>query len=229
MTYDIIIPHYGRGKLTDLCRACLRSVAEHSRDYRLIFVDNGSPEFDTIEPDLQQMPHLLIRNETNLGFVKAINQGLRASVAPYVVLLNNDAEAVPRWLHKLRTPLRGKVALSGPRTTAKGSWQGNWKLREPVKKPFLLPPSAMLAFFCVMLRRKVIKTVGLLDEDFGVGFGDDDNYCSRAKKAGFRLVLVQDLVIPHAHRSTFRGLYSTREIKSMQTAALKLYHEKRNA
>jgi GT2 family glycosyltransferase len=68
--------------------------------------------------------------------------------------------------------------------------------------------------------------VGLLDEQFGVGFGDDDDYCHRAQTAGFRLALVLDLVIPHHHRSTFRTLYSEAEIRAMQQTALKKFQAK---
>ncbi len=218
MRYDVIIPHYGTGRLTDLCLACLRSIRAYSQDYQLILVDNASPEFDVIAPELERHPHILLRNTENLGFVKAVNQGLQISTAPRVVIMNNDTEAVAGWLEKLDVALGGEVGLSGPCTTTQESWQGLPRWRGV--GVMVLPPSAMLAFFCTMFRREVFDRVGYLDEDFGVGFGDDDEYCARAKRAGFKLALVRDLVIPHHHRSTFRSLYSDDQIRIMQSTAM---------
>lgn len=225
-TTDIIIPHFGCSPdITALCVRCLESIREHSADYRVILVDNGSPDTGYL-PTLRTMPHMLIRNSTNLGFVKATNQGLTYSTAPYVVLMNNDTEAVPQWLPLLRTGFGDpSVGLSGPLTTSKNCWQGRYV--SPTHEPVTLPNGHMLAFFCTMIRREVIDSIGVLDEDFGVGFGDDDEYCLRAERAGFRLALVRSLVIPHHHRTTFKQVYGVEAIPAMQEAALSLFYEKR--
>lgn len=227
MLYDIIIPHLNIPEVEVLAFRCVRSIQNHSnpRDFRIIWIQNGGEIPTCVSKILQTGKHgvYVHMNSENEGFVKAVNQGLRISEAPYVVIMNNDTEAVPGWLEKLRMPLKPPVMLSGPRTTTKESWQG--------KAPsgsghVILSRGAMLAFFCVMLDRKVLDVVGLLDEDFGVGFGDDDNYCARVHAAGFRLVLVQDLVIPHMHRTTFRSLYDEYQIRIMQREALKLHFDK---
>lgn len=224
MTYDIVVPHYGKGRLTELCKRCLETVRDYSADYRLIFVDNGSPEFPRIYPELRQhRTATVLRNTKNVGFVRAVNQGIAMARAPYVVLLNNDAEAVPGWLEALRAPLDAGAALSGPRTTAAGSWQGRthagpgWEF---------LHSRAMLAFFCTMFRREVFEQLGALDEDFGPGLGDDDHFCWLAQRAGMRLALVRSLVIPHHHRSTFKEVYGSEAIPAMQERAMALFREK---
>jgi GT2 family glycosyltransferase len=216
LRYDIIVPHYGSGALTAVCRRCLESIRAHSSQYRLIFIDNGSPEFGRLEPEIRRHPHLLIRNTENLGFVRAVNEGLWTSAAERIVILNNDTEVAPRWLETLDSALLGNVGLAGPRTNAPKCWQGAWRGRSGT---FLLPQTAMLAFFCVMIRRDVIQRVGYLDQQFGVGFGDDDDYCHRAHRVGFRLAFVSSLLIRHHHRSTFRTLYTARQIQLMQRTA----------
>ena len=216
MTYDIIIPSWNQ---KELATNCLLSIRQFSRqyDYRVIWVDNGSDEdvFQCIQGLLQLIPHVIIRNTKNLGFVKATNQGLQFATADYVVVMNNDTEAAENWLGKLVKPMldNTNIAVTGPRTNADGSWQGHWDKTEGT---FILPGSAMVAFFCAMIRRGVVEEVGYLDECFGVGFGDDDDYCHRIKKQGYKLALVQDLLIPHHHRSTFNILYSKEEIQQMQ-------------
>ncbi len=78
----------------------------------------------------------------------------------------------------------------------------------------------MLAFFCTMIHRRVFETIGLLDESYGVGFGDDDDYCRRAEKAGFQICLQQNLLVVHHHRSTFKTLHSAEEIQRLQDEAM---------
>ena len=228
--FDIIIPHYGAGELTEVCLRCLRSIKQHtdSDEYRIILVDNASPDPDPVRNALSFHPHLYVRNTENLGFIKATNQGIRLATAPYVVLMNNDAEAAHNWLEKMRHAfdVHPQVGLAGPLSTAWDSWQGRWI---PTKgkdrsanfdRVHLLAANRMLAFFCVMIARSVFDKIGLLDESYGVGFGDDDEFCRRAERAFILLALVQDLRIPHAHRTTFKALYSDEQIRNMQTAAL---------
>ena len=77
-----------------------------------------------------------------------------------------------------------------------------------------------------LFKSDVFKNVGLLDESFGVGFGDDDDFCKRCLDYGYDMALVQDLIIPHHHRTTFKTLYSTDAIKNMQTKALNFFKNK---
>ena len=222
--FDIIIPHLHLPETERLAYYCLTSIRRHSKDYRLIWIDNGgTAKSDVVMDELAAHNCMIIRNTENLGFVKAVNQGLAVSSAPYIVLLNNDTEVDANWLEQLRAPLRADMGMSGPRTTARGSWQGH---HQPTDYPVILPEKAMLAFFCVMMRRDVFEKVGYLDEDFGVGFGDDDNYCARVQQAGFKLVLVPKLLIKHYHRTTFKLLYSENQIKEMQDKALALHYQK---
>lgn len=223
MTIDIIIAHYGIGHLTDKCLACLKSIREFSSDYRLIFIDNNSPEFNLIKDELDLHPHLLIRNTKNIGFIKAVNQALSLTNAEFIVLLNNDTEVCEHWLQKLMEPLINGASISGPRSSTVASWQGRVL---PADKWEIIPKHAMLAFFCTMFKKDVFDIVGYLDEDFGVGFGDDDWYCWKAQRAGFKLALVRNLTIKHHHRSTFFELYGQQEAHNMQIKALDLLQRK---
>lgn len=224
MKFDIIIPSWN---MAGMAIKCIESIEKYSKDYRIIFVDNGSEksEFDKIEPVLLKTNHLLIKNNANLGFVKATNIGIKASDAPYIILMNNDTEAVEGWLEKLVEPLEdsNSCGLSGPLTTTPLSWQGKWPKGGV---GYVIRNHGMLAFFCTMIKREVIDAVGLLDEDYGVGFGDDDDYCARALNKGYSLALVQDLVIPHHHRTSFKKRYSDSTIRNMQIEALKLFRKK---
>ncbi len=228
MKYDIIIPHYGvNPMLTALVQNCLHSIRRYSQDYRVILVDNGSPDLHAVKEELARHVHTkLISNTQNKGFVAAANQGFLLASADYVVLMNNDTEAVQGWLEGMRAGFRlaPNVAAVGPRTTTKHSWQGRNTWFGP---PRLLPATGMLAFFCTMFRRDVLDKVGLLDEQtFGVGLGDDSDYCQRLHLAGWRLAFAPDVVIPHHHRSTFKAVYGKEEVAAMQVEALRRFRKK---
>lgn len=225
MKYEIIIPVWNQSELTV---KCLQSIRKYTRDYQLIVINNGSEDAEWKAVLVELMEHkyvVIINNDENLGFVKAVNAGLRVCSAPFVVLMNNDTEAVKGWTEKLCEPFlkNRKVMLTGPLTTTAESWQGKYPKD---KRGWVIRERGMLAFFCTMFRSEVFDKVGLLDENFGVGFGDDDDYCMRVRRAGYLMALVQDLVIPHHHRSTFRKIYSEETIKEMQDRAIKKYKEK---
>ena len=224
--FQIVIPNWNQ---SELCIKCLQSIKKYSTNYEVIFVDNGSEvsEFKKILQVLKTMPHKAILNKSNLGFVKATNQGLALCDSEYIVLMNNDTEAVDGWLEKLSKPLmeNSNCVISGGLTTTKDSWQGCYVPKNDL--PYIiLPKPRMVAFFCTMFSKKVFDAIGFLDEGFGVGFGDDDDFCMRTQKHGFDIALVQNVRIPHHHRSTFKKIYEQNTIKDMQTKALQKFKNK---
>lgn len=232
--FDVVIPTWNLSATT---LACLRSLsrtrgAEH---LRVIWVDNGSDDFHRLEVE-RYLVHLresarfdyapiLLRE--NLGFVKATNVGIAASSAPFVALMNNDVEVPEDWLEKFCATMEERsIGMVGPLTDNPLQWQGQAHARRMPPNPgrdgyrTLAWDGAMLAFFCVAIRREVILDVGYLSERFGVGLGDDDDYCARARARGWNIALRTDLVVHHAHRTTFRALYSPGEIAEMELGAI---------
>lgn len=227
-THDIIIPHFSFPIANRLAVSCLASVRQYSLDYRVIWIQNGGLVPPEVQRELERCEKReIVCNSDNLGFVKAVNQGLEISEAPFIVILNNDTRVVPSWFQKLRKPLAlHEVGLSGPLSTARGSWQGQMR---PCANPWIVPDRLNLAFFCVMIRRDCFEKVGLLDTGFGLGLGDDDDYCARARKAGYKLALAGDLRITHRHRTTFNHLFTPVEIRNIQLAAVSRLNSKANA
>jgi teichuronic acid biosynthesis glycosyltransferase TuaH len=64
----------------------------------------------------------------------------------------------------------------------------------------------MLAFFCVAIRREVVASLGLLDERFGVGMVEDDDYNRRVREAGFAIRCARDSFVHHWQMASFRAL-----------------------
>jgi GT2 family glycosyltransferase/tetratricopeptide (TPR) repeat protein len=63
-----------------------------------------------------------------------------------------------------------------------------------------------LTGFCLLVRRIVFEALGALDEQFGLGFFEDDDLCLRAQQAGFQLLLAKGVYIHHFGSRTFAGL-----------------------
>ena len=231
---DIVMPAWvGTPELCLLTLASLGALRTHTRhSYRLIYIDNGiRPEFEMmiLEELSRHRCVTKIRNPKNIGFVKAINQGLEESSAEYIVLLNNDTQVTDHWLKPLIYALDTElsVQMAGPRTNNLNQWQGRSTYQTktiPAGMDYIvLRRDLMLAFFCVIFTRKLIDTLGPLDENFGIGLGDDDDYCIRTDRAGFKRAFCPGSLVMHAHRSTFFELYGKDVVHQMQlTAAEKL-------
>ena len=209
----------------DLTKACLDSILRWS-DYpniEIIIVDNastdGSPDYLTAFQKKHPQIKLLL-NENNLGFAAGNNVGLKAATGDYLVMLNNDTVVTPGWLLTMLRHLQADdtIGLIGPVTNNIGNEAkinieyNNLKEMLPLAMQYTTNhmgrhfPIKTAAFFCVMLPRKVFEKVGLLDEDFGRGFFEDDDYCRRVEQLNLSVVCAEDVFIHHNLSASFDKL-----------------------
>ncbi|WP_231598012.1 glycosyltransferase [Synechococcus sp. CBW1002] len=216
---SIIIPCHNNIHSTQLCIESLQAHT-HYPNYKLIIVDDASKDgtHHYLNRLQEQNSHIsVITLEENSGFAHACNRGMGQARSDYLVILNNDTQVTPHWLFKLLRALRAdqSIGLCGPVTNAIGNEQKikiaygtmkemQWRSQEftTARHRKTLEVDA-LAFFCVMLKRAVVRDIGLLDEDFGLGYYEDDDYCVRARKAGYRLVICDDVFIHHELSKSF--------------------------
>lgn len=214
---SVIIPNWNR---RDLLRASLQSLAAQTfRDTEVIVVDNGSRD-GSAEMVLAEFPQaVLIRNAENCGYCRAVNQGIRQARGRYVALLNNDAEAHPRWLEELlhcafRSPEVGMFAskilffenrevidkvghLIYPDGQNRGRGCGQLDRGQYDELEEVLLPDGCAALY----DRRVFETAGLFDEEF-FAYGDDAELGLRARLAGWRCLYVPGAVVYHHHAAT---------------------------
>jgi len=95
----IVIPNYNG---INYIQACLESLySGTAKDLEIVVVDNASTD-GSMELVRDRFPQVrLIVNQQNTGFSHAVNQGIRASATPYVILLNNDTQAELSFIHEL--------------------------------------------------------------------------------------------------------------------------------
>src|SRR5471032_1651369 len=112
MDYSIVIPVFNREDLTRNCLATLLPTLEGAGEGEVIVVDNGS-RTETADV-LARFPWVrVIRNEQNLGFAAACNQGARQANGRVICHLNNDIIAQPGWLAHMMARLQPGVGIVG--------------------------------------------------------------------------------------------------------------------
>ncbi len=227
-----------------LNRLCLDSVFGRTEwpNVEVFAVDNastdGTPDFLT-GAEKKYSNLRVILNQKNWGFAVANNQGLKESTGQYRIMLNNDTVVSRGWATALVRHLAHDPALGlvGPVTNEIGNeakipvgyrrladmpaWADAWT-REHDGEAFELP---MLAMFCVAIRRDTLEKVGLLDERFGVGMFEDDDYTRRLKLAGYTVRCARDAFVHHAGRASFKLLGDKRYFEIFEQNRA-LYQEK---
>lgn len=215
--------------------ACLQTVAGLSypaEKLLVVLVDNGSePELATAVK--AQFPTITyLRQEKNLGFAGGYNVGLRYALVQdpandYFFLLNNDTLLAPESLYHLVQ--RAQTNPNWGVITAKIYYADEperlWTVGELVS-PILLdlttrrqnqldngqwdePQTVDFVPFCgVLLSRRLLAEVGLLDENFFVYYEDMD-YCRRVLAAGWQIGLEPRAHIWHAVSSSSGGQWSS--------------------
>ncbi len=186
-------------------------------------VDNGSGAevVEYLRTCEAREPRLkVIFNGENLGFARANNIGIRAAgECEYVVLLNNDTVVTRGWLCGLVRHLQSPgVGLVGPVTNAIGNeakievgykgLEGMDQFAERYTRAhaggwFEIP---VLAMYCLAMRRSLLDQVGLLDERYGVGMFEDDDFALTVRQAGKQLVCAEDVFVHHWGQASFGKL-----------------------
>jgi GT2 family glycosyltransferase len=208
-------------------RMCLESVLHHTRPpYELVLVDNGSADetpayLHEVEKRCEPERVMILRNETNVGFPAGCNQALAKARGRQVVFLNNDTIVVARWLESLvaaslldwpKVGLVGAVSnyVPPPQLVKPGygalSELDDFAARHRAEFAGQTLSVERLSGFCLLARRAVLKQIGKFDEQFGLGFFDDDDLGIRVRQAGFELRVALDCYIHHFGSRTFRGL-----------------------
>ena len=222
----IVVPVYRDVAVTT---ACLDSILRHRDEtrHRLLIVNDKSPDpaMATALDTFARAANVVVRsNATNQGFIRSVNRGLSdAACQGDVVLLNSDTRVFTGWLDELievarSSPLIGTVtALSNnatifsyPHPDLRGDdWSdipfeelAGIALRENRGLAIDVPTGHG---FCLFIKEEALREVGLLDEGFGRGYGEENDFCARAADLGFRHVAAGGVLVEHRESVSFTG------------------------
>lgn len=217
---SVIVLTYNNWAYTEACLNSLFTRTDYPGRLEVVAADNASSdetverlrEWATREPRLK-----LVLNESNLGFSAGNNTGLAAATGDYLVMLNNDTVVTRGWLLSLlrHFQIDPTLGLLGPATNHIGN-----ESKVPVHYESLsqMPAASRvwtlahmgqlysmrtLAFFCVMMPRAVYERVGPMDETFGRGFFEDDDYCRRIEQQGLHLACADGVLVHHRLSASF--------------------------
>lgn len=228
---DIIVPIYNG---YDYLRALLKSAVRTNMKYRFVFINDQSTD-NRIEELLSDFmvkhpDSVYIKNDNNLGFVRSVNKGLQVA-EHHVVLLNTDVEVPEMWLERLMYPIISdpKIGTTTPFTNcgticsfphfcednlifADQSVDFVDSCFRRINPSYAEMPTGV--GFCMGMNYQAIQDTGLLDADsFGRGYGEENDWCQRALKKGYKNVHVENLFVYHKHGGTFPSEEKQRLLK----------------
>ncbi len=202
-------------------RECLDSILKQTYSpLEIILVDNASSDgsADLVRKEYPTVK--VIDSGANLGFAGGTNLGIRASAGDLIALFNQDAVADETWLERLAgrigsddniAGVAGKiyywtgnrsdkmVFCSWPRIDPVSAMAYNYSGNEPAGEVDYLPGCAML------VRKKAIDEIGLLDEGYFLYFEETD-WCARAIRAGYKMLYVPEAQAWHVVSASFSNM-----------------------
>ncbi len=218
---SVIVPTCNALEYTRLCVESLLSRTDARHE--LVFVDNGStdgtPEYlQGLARDHNRVRVLL--NGSNLGFARACNQGLAAARGRHLVLLNSDTVVTDGWLEGLVAVAesRPRAGLVGPVTNNISGLQQldrvgydqeslsgleAFAAAEAAGHAGEVERTMRLTGMCLLVKRELLARIGGLDEIFGLGNYEDNDYCLRAHLAGYECLVARGVFIHHFGSRSF--------------------------
>lgn len=216
----VVIPNWNTRRFLGPCLGSLRRQA--FGDFETVLVDSGSTD-DSLDFVAKNLPEVrTVALGENRGFSGAVNAGIKASGAEFVVLLNNDTEQDPGWLAALveaadthpesglfaskMVNFRDRRLLDGAGDALRWSGLpyrlGHMELDRGQygRQAYVFGACAAAALY----RRSLFEEIGAFDEDF-FAYCEDGDVSFRAQLAGYRCLYVPDAVVYHVGGASTGG------------------------
>jgi GT2 family glycosyltransferase/glycosyltransferase involved in cell wall biosynthesis len=209
-------------------RTCIESVLKHRNieTDHLILINDGSPEptmAGMLAPYAARRQVSLHTNATNLGFVQTVNRGLALANGSDVLLLNSDTVMHAGGLDELK-----RVAYAHPEIGTVTAISNNATIfsyphaehRMDTLEDISWPALAAEALagnagscvdvptghgFCMFIKGEVTQRIGFLDEGFGRGYGEENDFCARSAALGYRHVAAGGVLVEHKESISFEN------------------------
>jgi GT2 family glycosyltransferase len=216
---DILVPVHNEWHVLRPCLDSLEAFTGYPAA-QITILDDGSDSFvqERMAAFVARpgpLPKRMLRNEKALGFVKNSNRGFAEARGEFVVLLNSDTLVTPDWLEGLL-----EAALSDPRIACVMPMSNQcsfhslaipmgWNVfqyaahlrRRATRTCF---DAVTAGGFCLLIRCEALRDIGPYDEAFGMGYGEESDWCMRARSRGWKIVGVEDTFVYHRGKATFK-------------------------
>lgn len=166
---------------------CIGSIKYFTRNYEIIVVDNAS----TVELDglkWKEVVDTYIKNKKNMGVARAWNQGIKKAKGDYIAIVNSDVEVYEHWATDMIESLqRVQLVMATPmydlpfgRAVEARDRREKWVYKTPDE--YL---SDFCDFSCFITTKGMYDEVGLFDEKYGLGYGEDVDFRLRLEEKGY--------------------------------------------
>ncbi|MBL0721143.1 MAG: glycosyltransferase family 2 protein, partial [Sulfurovum sp.] len=225
ISIDIIIPVYNGLEFLESLFNSLEGNTSSSA-HRLIVIDDCSPD-KMVKPYLlkrleKHKNHIFIEHKENLGFVKSVNEAY-SYTKNHFLILNTDTEVPEFWLERIMYPIlkMDKVASTTPFTNSgqiasfpnfildNDIFEGmsvnklDKSFREVNAINFYAEAPTGVGF-CMGINYNLTKDIGFfLEDEFGRGYGEENDWCQRAINQGYKNLIVPNLFVYHKHGGSF--------------------------
>jgi GT2 family glycosyltransferase len=200
---SIIIPTTIDGK--GLLERTVYSLGKYGdgADRELIIIDNASLDdtYDYLKQLKKEnfMQVRIVTNHENLGFARSINQGIEIARGQYIMVLHNDTVMhtdIPGKLVEIMEA-HDEITVLGPTTQVTMCDAQRTKIPDTDERK--VKNTRFIDSFCMMLRK---KNVGKFDEQYGLAYFEDMDYCLQDVKNGGSIAVAVGLSVDHLGGAT---------------------------
>lgn len=248
---SVIVPVYGDWESLGENISHLKKHISRFSKWEVLFVNDCGPEADFLEEKIKESikgrkNFHYYRNEKNLGFVQNCNNAAfkLCNQDNDVVLLNSDALVTRRALQNMHKVLyrRDDIGAVCPRSNAATIFSVPMKpesgksytmdesygvYRKIKRKLPMYYISPIAHGFCMMLRREVINKYGLFDEVYGKGYGEENDFCMRIRREGWRCAVSNKSYVYHYKARSFTEEKRAAHVEQNEKTLDKRYPEYR--
>lgn len=219
---SIVIPNYNGIKYVETCLDALKK--QTMKDVEILVIDNGSTD-GSLELVQEKYPEVaLVSMGTNTGFCGAVNEGIRRSQSPYVLLLNNDTQAAPTFVEELYGAIerdeqifscsakmlqyhdRSRIDDAGDYYCALG-WAYARGKGAPAEKYDRADDIFFSCAGAAIYRKSILDQIGSFDENH-FAYLEDADIGYRARIYGYRNRYVPQAVVYHVGSASSGSVYN---------------------
>lgn len=218
LNIQIVMPIYNAFEAT---KNAIQALIEHNQHDDVLLINDASTDnkISSLMDDVPVNWHV-IHNQTNLGFVKTANIGLKHSIG-HSVLLNSDTLVSENWLDRFKqaisvvddlgtaTPWSNNAEIcSLPKTLQSNPIPENINALANelnFKHQPSYPEIPTAVGFCMLITEQAKNTVGYFDEGtFGLGYGEENDYSMRIIEESLKNVLIDNCYVAHVGNQSFK-------------------------
>lgn len=220
---SIIIPSFFNSySVFHYCGNLIGSILEHTDSgktpYEIILIQNGNTGIGfNSENARDSYVDKIVFNQDNLGFSKAVNQGIRCANGEYIAIVNTDVQVFSHWLEDMQealgfTDLVNSCPLYGmpyARATVAENLR-NETLKDSLEST-LTDDLGLRDFSCILTTKQLFDNVGLFNENFKL-YCEDLDLVRRIEKAGGSVRACKRVRTHHIVQGTTSNMSDTADV-----------------